>query len=200
MSEFFPVFLKLSDKPVLVVGAGSVGWAKVRSLQPAGARLTVIAPQACEEIRSEAEAGRLRWEQRAFAEQDAAGQTLIFAATGERGVNRRVVEAAERRGIPANAVDDPELCSFYSAAVLRRGPVQVAIGTSGEFPGLSRAFREQLERLIPPESGEAGAVLSSLRAAVRASDLPAPRRRDALKELVDWFSREYLSPRNEAAR
>jgi siroheme synthase-like protein len=194
MSELFPIFLKLHASPVLVVGGGCVAWGKVQSLLPCGSRLTVIAPGARREIAALAEEGRLRLERRVFREDDVEGQGLVFAATGQPDVNRKVVEAAARRGILANAVDDPDLCRFYCAAVLRRGPVRVAVGTSGGFPGLARAFREQLERLIPEESGDGGQTLAKLRAAARAAPLAAPRRKQALDELVTWFTQEYLTP------
>lgn len=138
----YPIFLNLRDRPVLVVGAGKVALRKTRGLLEAGARVTVVAP------RWEAgfEALPVRFVRRRFRVSDLAGAALVFAATDDRSVNRRVGVEAKRRGIFANIADSAEECDFVVPARVRKGQVQIAISTGGQNPRLSRDMRIRLEK------------------------------------------------------
>jgi len=109
---FYPVFLDLRGRRCLVVGAGNVAARKAQSLLEAGAMVRVVSPEACEQVQELYAAGRLEWERRGFEETDLEGCYLVIGATGNPAVNRRVFDAAERAGMPANIVDVPELCNF----------------------------------------------------------------------------------------
>jgi len=177
----------------LIAGGGEVALAKAGGLIPCGARLTVVAPRLHAEFAVLAEQAGLTLVERPFAERDLDGQSLVFAATGDPALNRAIVAQAEARGILANPVDDPGYGGFYSAAVVRRGPFVIAVGTEGQFPGLASALREALDGWLPDALGDAADRLSALRAALRAAQLPAARKFRALGELRSWFTREYLT-------
>jgi len=132
-----------------VVGAGAVGLRKTRGLLAAGARVTVVAPEACDGVRELARTGALRWEPRAFEADDVRGQALVFAATPAREVNRAVGEAGARCGAWVNVADDPEGSSLHVPAVLRRGPVTVAVGTQGTAPALAAWVRDRIAAALP---------------------------------------------------
>lgn len=143
--SYYPIFLQLADRPVLVVGGGKVALRKVRGLLEAGARVTVVAP-ACE---PEFDSLPVRLLRRRFRASDLDGAVLAFAATSDRRVNRRVgVLAAERR-IPANIADRAGECTFIVPARVTRGNVQIAISTGGENPRLAAALRRKLEEALP---------------------------------------------------
>jgi siroheme synthase-like protein len=144
-----PLFLKLEGRKVLVVGAGRVAERKVAELVDARARVHVVAPEASDTVRGLAAARAVRWEARGFDANDVEGAWLVIAATGDPEVQRRVAEAAGAQHTFVIAVDDKANASAYGCATLRRGPVSIAISTSGESPALARLIREVLEHALP---------------------------------------------------
>jgi uroporphyrin-III C-methyltransferase/precorrin-2 dehydrogenase/sirohydrochlorin ferrochelatase len=139
-----PLFVKLAGKDVLLVGGGKMAAVRARQLAEAGARVTVVAPEVQEEVAALA-AAVLR---RPFRPADLDGAWLAVAAA-PGPVNREVAVAAEARRVLVNAVDDPEAASAYSAGVVRRGDVAVAISTGGRAPALAGLLREALDALLP---------------------------------------------------
>jgi siroheme synthase-like protein len=138
---YYPIFLDLAGKPVLVVGAGKVALRKTRGLLEAGAAVTVVAP------RAEPEFGQLAvtMRQRAYRLSDIRGAVLVFAATDNRAVNHAVAQAAKRQGIPVNVADARAECSFIVPARITRRNVQIAISTGGESPRVAGALRRKIE-------------------------------------------------------
>lgn len=128
----------------MVAGAGKVALRKTRGLVEAGARVTVVAPACLPEF-SELP---VRVVPRRFRESDLRGMALVFAATDLRAVNRRIGEAARRRGIFANIADAAEECDFVVPARVERGMVQIAIATGGRNPRLSAALRRKLAAIL----------------------------------------------------
>ena len=142
--KHYPVFLDLKDRPVLVVGAGVVALRKTKGLLEAGARVTVVAPDAL------ADFDRLpvRLIRRPFRASDLAGAVLVFAATDDRLVNHRIGIAAKGKGIFANIADSAAECDFIVPARVERGDVQFAISTGGKSPRVSAGLRRKLEELL----------------------------------------------------
>ena|SRR5947207_5909746 len=138
---YYPIFLDLRAKPVLVVGAGKVALRKTKGLLEAAAAVTVVAP------RAEPEFARLAvtLRRRKFRPTDLQGSVLAFAATDDRRVNHAVMLAARRRGIPVNVADSRDECSFIVPARINRGNVQIAISTGGESPRMAAALRRKIE-------------------------------------------------------
>ena len=151
MSALFPMFMKLRGRRCLVVGAGTLAEPKISSLLEADAVVKVVAPQATEQVRSLARAARIAWEQRAFVESDVENCFLVVSATNSVQVNTAVYREAEVRGVLCNAVDDPDRCDFFYPAVVRRGPLQIAISTAGYSPALAQRLRRELEDQFGPE-------------------------------------------------
>ncbi len=147
----FPVFLDLKDKVVLVVGAGVVATRKVDELAAMGASLRVVAPRVTTEIEARASKGELTLERRVFDERDVDGAWFVLASTDDAETQRKVADACERSRVFCIAVDDPPNASAYGGGVVRRGPVTIAISTSGEAPALARLLREILEQVLPDE-------------------------------------------------
>ena len=172
--EYFPVFLDLKRRPVLIVGGGELALRKLRLLRKAGAEVTVVAPRILPEI--EASAAALR--RRGFVDGDVNGQTIIFAATGIEVVDDRVAEAARWANLPVNVVDRPAASSFILPAIVERDPIVVAISSGGAAPVLARRLREAIERLLPARLGRLASFANSFRGAVRGllPDATARRR------------------------
>jgi precorrin-2 dehydrogenase/sirohydrochlorin ferrochelatase len=145
------MFVKLTGRVCLVVGAGSVGEAKISSLLPTGAIVRVVAPKATPAVVEWAESGRIVWEARVFTPADLEGAFLVIVATSSAETNDLVFSEAQQRGVLCNAVDDPERCDFYYPAVVRRGSLQIAISTEGQSPALAQRLRRELEDQFGPE-------------------------------------------------
>jgi precorrin-2 dehydrogenase/sirohydrochlorin ferrochelatase len=189
VSELFPMFVKLSGRQVLVVGAGKVGEPKIGGLLGSGARLRVVATEATPMVREWAHAGKIDLELRAFVTGDLDGAFLAVVATASRNLNELVYREAQRRGVLCNVVDVPEYCDFHYPAVVRRGDLQIAISTAGQSPSLAQKLRQQLERQFGPEYTAWVEELGETRRLVLASDLDRQRKSDLLHSLA---SREAL--------
>ena len=146
-----PLFVRLSGRSVLVVGAGSVAERKLVELLDAGARVVVVSPEATPAVAELSSTGRVRWERRGFAEEDAVGRYLIVSATGDAAVQRAVFAAGEARSTFVLAIDDPDHGSAYGGAIVRRQPFTIAISSAAEAPALSRLLREIIEKILPED-------------------------------------------------
>ena len=176
--RYFPLFLDIRDRPVLLVGGGQIAARKFALLSDAGARVTVVAPELGDELKRACERDAFVWMQRAFAASDLEGMWLAVAATDDREVNARVSQVAEVAHIPCNVVDDRELSSFIMPAIIDRSPVQIAVSTGGTSPVLARLIRERLETLLDGSLGTLAAFADRWRDRVKArfADLGARRR------------------------
>jgi len=177
-ASLFPMFLKLEGRHCLVLGAGSVGEPKIRSLVDCGARVRVVAPSASEAVQAWASGGELMWLARTFEPADLDGVFLVVAATSSPEVNHAIYREAQARGILCNVVDDPPHCDFYYPAIVRRGQLQIAISTAGLSPALAQRIRKQLEEQFPPAYGTWLEDLGRQRESLfREGGDPAERRR-----------------------
>jgi siroheme synthase-like protein len=178
-APLLPIFVKLEGSSCLVVGGGTVALQKVSSLLECGAQVTVVAPDASDEIRDLEQRGAIGWQRRRYVAEDIAGHRLVIAATNDPEVNHAVYGDAVAAGVLANAVDDPPFCDFYFGSVVRRGPLQIGISTTGESPALAQRLRQQLELLIDEGTGPWLERLGALRREVLAAH-PAGQERNSL--------------------
>jgi uroporphyrin-III C-methyltransferase/precorrin-2 dehydrogenase/sirohydrochlorin ferrochelatase len=185
MSEapLYPVFLKLTGRLVLVVGAGPIAERKIEPLVEAAADVHVVAPEATARVQALARDGAIQWAPRPFQEADLDGVWLVVASTSNAEVQRQVSLSAGARGVFVIAVDDPANASAYSGAVLSRPPLLVAISSSGETPALTRLLREVIEHALPSDQWIAHA--RGLRRKWRAEKVPlGDRFAELLRELA----------------
>lgn len=182
--SLFPVFLKLSGRPCLVVGAGRVGEPKIESLLAAGAAVKVVAPEATEAVAQWSREGKINWQPRHFEPSDLQGVFLVVVATPSRELNDGIYREAQRRGVLCNVVDDPPHCDFYYPAVVNRGELQIAISTNGQSPALAHRLRQELERRFGPEYEEWVAALGRERQRLFELPLDPEARRRILHSLV----------------
>jgi uroporphyrin-III C-methyltransferase/precorrin-2 dehydrogenase/sirohydrochlorin ferrochelatase len=150
----FPVMLQMAEQSCLVVGGGGVAYRKIQGLLAENAQVTVVAPDVLPGVAALADDGRIVLERRPYAAGEGAEYVLVFAATDDRGVNRRVFEDASGAGVWVNVADDPELCTFHLPAVIRRGALHLALASGGTAPFAIRRLRQLMERWIGPEWGE----------------------------------------------
>jgi precorrin-2 dehydrogenase/sirohydrochlorin ferrochelatase len=199
-AELFPMFLKLSGRLCLVVGAGRVAEPKIESLVRCGARVRVVAPSATAAIREAALTRKIVWEQRAFAPSDLDGVFLVVAATPFPELHRLIFRQAQDAGILCNAVDEPALCDFYYPAVVRRGPLQIAISTSGNSPSLAQRLRRELEEHFGPAYGPWVAEIGKARNALMADSGAPEQNKIALKEIASANAFRRFQLRDKSKR
>jgi precorrin-2 dehydrogenase/sirohydrochlorin ferrochelatase len=180
--SLFPMFVKLEGRRVVVVGAGSVGEAKIECLLATGATVSVVAPKASPRVREWARDGRIEWEAREYRPADLAGMFLVIAATGLPALHQEIYEEAKSRGVLCNSVDEPERCDFYFPAVVRRGELQIAISTGGMSPALAQRLRKELEQQFGPEWEEWVAQLGRTREELQSIPMPPEQRKRLLHQ------------------
>jgi siroheme synthase-like protein len=145
-TPFYMACLKLSGRRSLVVGGGEIGLEKVEGLLACDADVTLIAPDAEPALEEYAREGSIRWERRAYGgADDLEGIFLVIAATNDSEVNIAVSEDAEARAMLVNVVDVPPLCNFILPAVVRTGPLAIAISTAGSSPALAKRMKREIE-------------------------------------------------------
>jgi uroporphyrin-III C-methyltransferase/precorrin-2 dehydrogenase/sirohydrochlorin ferrochelatase len=192
----YPVMLCVRDRRCLVVGGGGVAFRKVEALVAEGALVTVVAPDPDPHLRGMADAGAVRVEERRYLPGEAAGYALVFAATDDADTNRLVAGDAEAAGVWVNVADDPQLCAFQLPSRVRRGALEVALGSSGGAPFAVRRLRQMLERRLGLEWGEWMDAAARFRVLVRAGNA-APGVRE---ELYDRFFEATVDPGRLTAR
>jgi len=168
--SLLPIFVRLRDRLVVIVGGGAVAEGKIEGLLAAEARVRVVAPQVTPAVSQWIEHGKVEWRAKMFAPSDLEAAYLVIAATSAPGVNEAVFSEADARGILCNAVDDIEHCHFYYGSVVQRGDLQIAVSTNGKSPALAQRLRLQLEKQFGPEYGLWLEWLGAARELLRAGD------------------------------
>ena len=176
--DYLPLFVRLHEVPVLVVGGGEVAARKITLLRAAGARITLVAPDVCTELASAIGAGDLIWKATRFIADDVHGHRLVIAATDDPTTNAAVAAASQAAQIFVNVVDDAVLSNCVMPAIIDRSPVMVAISTGGTSPVLATELRAQFETLLSPRLGALARFALKHRQAAKARfpDLGARRK------------------------
>lgn len=174
----FPVFIKVADRLAVVVGNGDEALAKARLLKESRIAVRLVAPLPTRELGVFVIQADIDHVAAPFSPDMVEGAAMVFAATGARAEDEAVVAAARARNIPANAVDRPELCDFYTPALVNRAPVAVAIGSEGTGPVFVQILRSRIEALLPRSTGQLARLADRYRGLVdRLVPKGAPRRR-----------------------
>ena len=186
--RWYPVCIKIEQRPCLVVGGGAVALAKARNLHRAGASLAVVAP-AIDETFDELEGVILH--KRPFASADVEMMFLVIAATDCPDVNRDVARACAARDILCCVVDQPQVGDFIVPAAIERGDFMLLVASGGSAPALSRRIRRELEEWLPPDFAEYVAFLGIARQRAQS----CVNDTDTRKRLATWLA----SPEGYAA-
>jgi siroheme synthase-like protein len=168
-TPFYIACLRLSGRDCLVVGGGEVGLEKVEGLLACDGRVTLVAPDAADELSALAAEGSITWERRGFEESDLQGKFLAIAATSDTDVNISVYEAAERRAMLVNVVDVPSLCNFILPAIVRTGPLAIAISTAGASPALAKRIKREIAEQFGEPYARLAVMLNDARGWAKAT-------------------------------
>ena len=159
----FPAFHKVAGRRVVVVGGGPEAAAKIRLLGETKAEIVVFAATLAKETGADLIAAHGDWRGARPTAADLSGAALVFVATGTEEGDREIWSLAHEVGVPVNVVDRPELCDFYTPAIVNRAPLAVAVGSEGVAPVLSRHVRARIEGMLAPAFGDLAALADRLR-------------------------------------
>jgi len=163
----FPLFFKLDNRKVLIVGGGDVALRKADLLSRAGAAITIVAPSICDELHAllSDEKHTLIYEN--YNKKYMQGARVIIAGTDDEALNHQIHADATALNIPVNVVDTPHLCDFIFPAIVDRNPIVIGISSNGKAPVLARLLRARLETLIPQGYGKLAKLAGEFRAEVK---------------------------------
>jgi precorrin-2 dehydrogenase/sirohydrochlorin ferrochelatase len=178
------MFLNLASRGVVIVGSGPALERKAAAFLRYGADVVVISAEATDRLREMEAEGLITLEQRVYAKGDLEGAALVVCVDAGDELGRQVARDADARGCPVNVADAPELCNYLIPTSLRRGPLQIAISTSGAAPSVAKRLRDEMKARYGEEWGTYVALLGSVRALAPAR-IPDAETRDAvLAEII----------------
>ncbi|HEY2006443.1 MAG TPA: bifunctional precorrin-2 dehydrogenase/sirohydrochlorin ferrochelatase [Solirubrobacteraceae bacterium] len=180
-TPFYIACLRLKGRRCLVVGGGDIGLEKVEGLLACDASVTLVAPDAHPALVDLALEGSIEWVRREFREEDLEGTLIAIAATDDTDVNISVFNAAERRAMLVNVVDVPPLCNFILPAIVRTGPLAVAISTAGASPALAKRMKREISELFGEPYAQLAVMLNDARGWAKGT-LPTYQDRKAFFE------------------
>ncbi len=167
MSSFYPIYVDLQNKPVLVVGGGAVAYRKVKTLLDHGARVRIVSPKLGAELEELLDGEHCTWIEKEYTSEDLGDAVLVFSCTEDEKVNETVARQARDAIRLINVVDDPEKCNFIVPSILERGDLSIAVSTGGSSPIVARQIRVELEARYGDEYEKYLALLKNVRKEVK---------------------------------
>ncbi|MHC5060395.1 MAG: precorrin-2 dehydrogenase/sirohydrochlorin ferrochelatase family protein [Planctomycetota bacterium] len=188
----YPIYLDLSDKRVVVIGAGSVAARKANVLQKAGARVIVIAKKVDPAFEKYCNLPHVEVVVSAYSKDYLAEAVLAIAATNDLELNRRIYKDCQELEVLCNVVDQPDLCDFFVPAVVKRGSLQIAISTDGNCPAYAGHLRKKLEDQFTEDHGRFVAELEAIRKHIIEEVADSAERKALLGRLAGDKSFDYF--------
>ncbi len=183
--RYYPVFLELRGKKVVVIGGGQVAFRKVETLLMCGANVHLVAKRLDQRLKQYIEGGRVKYEGSQFNPEILNGSSLVIAATDDTELNKKISKEAKKRNILINVVDNPEECNFIVPSIVKRGDLIVAISTSGSSPALSKRLRERFEDILGKEYELFLNLMKYIRKGIISKGLSSEENRRIFYNLVD---------------
>ena len=187
----YPINLDLSGKPVTVIGAGQVGTRKIKALYDSGAKVTVVSKDFPEDFDSFTEQLDIEVIRSEYKKEHIQNAVLAIAATDDRTLNEQIYRDCQTAKVICNIVDVPDLCDFYVPSIVKRGDLQIAIGTDGKCPAYSARIRRKLEEIFTEDHGKFLAELAIARQKV-VTTCPPEKRKPILQKLTEEESFKYF--------
>ena len=185
-TPFYIACLKLTGRKCLVVGGGDIGLEKVEGLLACGGSVTLLAPEAHPELQQLAEEGSIDWDRREYSgPADLEGCFMVIAATDDSEVNIGIYYDAEKRAMLANVVDVPPLCNFILPAIVRTGPLAIAISTAGASPALAKRMKREISDLFGEDYARLAVMLNDVRGWAKGTLPTYNDRKDFFEAIVN---------------
>jgi siroheme synthase-like protein len=190
--RYYPIYLDLKERRVLVVGGGVIAEGKTIQLVDAGARVQVVSPTLTTHLAELATRGAITHRDGLFNDDDLQGVMLVISATDDQTVNEAVARAANERGLLCNVVDQTPLCNFITPALITRGALQISVSTGGGSPALVQRVKREIAELIGDEYGELLDMAAELRGEVKARLPEFEQRRRVLHAFIESEALELI--------
>ncbi len=188
----YPIYLELSGRRVVVIGAGAIAARKAQALMDAGARLVIVAEHINDMLTALCQGTNAKLIESKYSKDYLVGAVLAIAATNNSQLNKQIYKDCQELEILCNVVDEPGLCDFFVPAVVKRGDLQIAIGTEGNCPAYAGHLRKKLEQTFTEKHGEFLAELEAFRKYIIEQVRNPTDRKTLLGQLVDDKSFEYF--------
>jgi len=182
--SYYPIFLNMIGKKVLVVGGGLVAQRKVETLLEYSALISLVSRELTPRLNDLVKDKKITFLGAEFGEEHLEGMFLVIAATDDPMLNRQVSRSAQQRGLLINAVDQPEDCNFIVPSIVRRGDLQVAISTSGKSPALARKIRHELEQRFGEEYEKLLFLMGRIRSQVLSQGMEQKENKRVFMDIV----------------
>ncbi len=189
----YPIYLEMSGRRAVVIGAGAVAVRKVQTLAEAGARVTVVAEHFLPGVEETFLEAHVETVVSRYHKDFLVAATLVIAATNNNELNRRIYADCQELEILCNVVDQPLLCDFFVPAVVKRGDLQIAIGTDGNCPAYAGHIRQKLEEMFTETHGRFVDELEKVRSRIIAEISDSDRRKALLGKLASDESFDYFT-------
>jgi len=197
-SSYYPIFVSLTGKVCLVVGGGTVAERKIRGLLRHAADVRLIAQELSIWLQAQCEQGRLQFVDEKYQEEHLEHVDLVFAATSDLDLNRAIADHAGKRGIWCNMATEPELGSFFVPAIMRQGPLSVAVSTSGLSPALASKIRDKISLEFGPEWALLLKMLGLLRDAIQSKDLSTFENQSIFREIAELPLAQWIAAKQKS--
>lgn len=191
MSNYYPIYLDIENKPILIVGGGTVALRKVETLLEYGALVRIVSPRIIPELQDMVNKGQCEWIPREYSDEDIKDSLLIFSCTEKEEVNAQVAQDAKANNRSINVVDDPDKCSFIVPSIMTRGDLSIAVSTGGSSPIVARQIRQDLEGFYGDEMIIYLELLKTWRKEAK-QHLPLEKRAQFLNKITDGEVLNYL--------
>ncbi|MFH0792396.1 MAG: bifunctional precorrin-2 dehydrogenase/sirohydrochlorin ferrochelatase [bacterium] len=182
-ATYFPVFLRLTGEPLLIVGGGQVALRKLEKLLVCKPKVTVVGREIHPQIKKLARSKSVILRERKFQKRDVEGRRAVIVATDDANLQKEIAALCRKRGILCNVVDVPELCTFIAPAVVTRGGLQIAISTGGASPSFAGFVRRQIETLFDETYEPYLRLIGKLRSELQEKQVGAEQIKNALTKL-----------------
>ncbi len=191
--SFYPVFVQLEGKKVVVVGGGNVAYRKVLALMECGAAIHLAGRELTPDLKQMVDNDDIHFLGQEFKDEYLHNAFMIIAATDDKDLNHHISTCAREKRVLVNAVDQPPDCDFIVPSILKRGDLQIAISTSGKSPALARRIRKSLEAQFGQEYETFLAMMGRLRKEILSLGLPQKENSRIFQKIVDSDLLENVS-------
>jgi len=171
MSRYIPIFLDIQGKDCVVFGGGEVAFRKVKTLLEHGAKVKVVSTRICSDLQNLANLKKIDCQEKEYNSDDLDGASVVFAATSNNEVNRKIFSDARNKDVLINIVDNPQMSDFISPSSLYRGNLCIAVSTSGKSPALARKIRTELENKFDPCYAELVNLVEEMRSDLKKREI-----------------------------
>jgi precorrin-2 dehydrogenase / sirohydrochlorin ferrochelatase len=189
---YYPLFLDIAGKLCVVLGGGKIAERKVSTLIKFKAKVKLISPKITKNLSKRAESAKIEFVEREYREGDLEGAVLAFAATDQKEVNLRIKREADARALPINVVNDPRSCEFLVPSIVQKGPITIAISTSGSLPLLSKKLRQEIDNYLTEDYIKYADMIGKFRKTLKETVKDGRRRKEIMAEIEKTDFHEIL--------